>query len=267
MIHLRAGIIYAIANGRINKSHLEEILHWSKYTKVIESLYRVYQIQQIETVGMYRAPVDFDVKEQFGDHFELVKKYLDIISIHIIAYYFYEYCYVVLENPIIAWSKNTRGHQEEQNTLSRFNDVYGYSITTIKRKEYIIPGTDIMISGTPDGEVQNSPGGIFDGYLVEIKYQNNKSNDYVVRNKCQIAAYSKIFNKSVMLIVFSNDYFQGNSHNGSNHYNVYRYTKETLSKFWESDVVPKLISNINKIKNNLFIVDPSEIPKYLAYIS
>lgn len=254
MIHLRAGIIYAIANNKFGKSHLDEILYWSKHMKLIEALFRVHQIQQIKDVGMYRAPVDFSVENHFDSQYSQVSEYLKNISIHIIAYYFYEYRYVVLDNPVIAWSKNTKGHKEEQNTLNRFNNVYGYNITTIKRKEYTIPGTNIVISGTPDGEIVNSPGGIFDGYLLEIKYQNNKSNDCVNRNKCQIAAYSKIFGKSVMLIVYNN-----------NQYNVYKYTKETLSKYWSYDVEPKLISNVDKIRSNIFIVKPSDIPKYLSY--
>lgn len=253
-MQIRAGIIHPISYGKLSKLHKNEILYWSGHSKIIEVLMQIYTILTLNEEG-YVAPVDFCLDTYFGEYTYLAEKYLSDVSDNIIAYYFYEYQCVMIENPISVWSKNTIGHQEERNTLDKFNNIYGYTIDSVRRREYTIPGTNITISGTPDGIVTQSPGHIFDGYLVEIKYQNNKFTDFILRNKCQISAYAKIFKKPVMLIILSNRKYQ-----------VFKYSLETLERFWEKEILPKLLINIREIHENLLITDPHDIPKYLTYL-
>ena len=251
MIRLRAGILYNIANSILKKQHISEIFYWSNNPKYILSMQMINDILEIDKDINYIPPVDFDYEHYFEDF--SVLKYLDDVSINVLAYYFLEYCkFEKIENPILQWKTNTRGQAEEKAAIYRFNNVYGYTINPIKRSEYKIPNTNIIISGTPDGIIMSSPGGIFDGYLVEIKYQTKINND---RNKFQIASYCKIFNKPVMLIIYS-----------VNKYKIFHYTVETLNRMWNKYVLPGLLKNIEIIKENVIIKKPQDIIKYQEYL-
>lgn len=257
MIHIRAGIIYNIANSRIGKQHVSEIFYWSNDPKLVASMKIIYDILSFTDEPNYKAPVDFNYLEYFKDGKDLAKKYLAEVSINLIAYYFLEFNrFECIKNPIVQWNKNTRGHSEEKNAIFRFNNVYGYKIVPVNRGTHTIAGTNLIISGTPDGIIKSSPGGIFDDHIVEIKYQSNMSEICKQRNKYQVCSYSKIFGKPVVLIIYS-----------GNKYLVYRYTIESLEKFWNKEILPKLSNGIKKIEQYVKISTPQDIGKYLRFMN
>lgn len=250
-MNIRAGIIYNVAHiEHLTKQQFTEIFFWSNRIEIINECWHYNQIKKLGDVS-YPAPVDFDPKMYFKNI------NIDELSVNMIAYYFIE-CEPsqLMRNPISNWNPNTYGLQIEKKTIQSFNMVYGYNISSVRRKTYNIPDTDIVISGTPDGEILSSPGGIFDGYLVEIKFQRGSIADVVNRNKYQIAAYSIIFDKPVLIIVFSD--FK---------YRVYRYTKQTLRRFWETEVLPKFLPSATNIRKSIKLDHPADIEKYFSYLS
>jgi len=255
MIRIRAGIIYNIVNLQITKQHANEIFYWSNNPEFVTIMGMINDILSMDVC--YPPPVDFEYLRYFVGYESIAKQYLKDVDLGTIAYYFLEYQkFEKIENPISQWRVNTKGQTEEKNAIYRFNKVYGFTISSIKRGDYMIEGTNIVISGTPDGIITSSPGGIFDGYLVEIKYQTRTNDKTKIRNKYQISSYCKIFNKPVMLIVFLN-----------NKYNVYHFTVETLNKIWNKDILPGLKANIKNIQDKLLIRCPQDITTYYDYIN
>jgi hypothetical protein len=256
MIHVRAGLIYNISHDKITKQHVSEIFYWSNDVNFISVLKMIEEILLIDPNINYSPPVDFNINIYFGNFHEVAYNHLKNVGMNVLAFYFLEYCkFKVIDNPVSSWNKNTKGLKEEEFAIFRFNNVYGYNIVKARRGIYKVDGFDLSISGTPDGIVQSSPGGIFDDHLVEIKYQPRISEESKMRNKYQIACYSKIFNKPVMLIIYTN-----------NNYTIHRFTMESLNKFWNNNIMPKLIKGFNQIKDVVKVKSLSDLHKYNSFI-
>lgn len=265
-MHIRAGILCQLIDGQLNKDHLLEIIYWSGWTDQLKAVYNIYKILELYKLDptLYYKPIaDYNLSNYFGQHTNLATKYLELVPPEIICYYFHEVYfidipYITIGNPAKGWNKQTLGHIQENKAVEIFNQIYGYEIASIGRQSYKIPGTNITISGRPDGYIKSSPGGIFDDFILEIKYSRNKrQDDYQIRkNKVQMASYCKTFNKSVMLIVYS-----------KNTYNVFRYLKNMLNKFWDKEILPKLHTQYPKLFERLCISSPEDIPKYLSSVS
>lgn len=257
MINLRAGLVYNISNGKLNKQHMNEIFYWSNNHKFITLLKMIDEILTIDPNINYNSPIDFDASFYFGEFYEMIKIYLNDVGENVLSYYFLEYCrFETITNPITVWNKNTVGQKQEKIAIFKFNNVYGYRIGEAKRGNYLIEEHGLLISGTPDGVVLSSPGGIFDDHIVEIKCQNRINDECKTRNKYQIACYCKIFNKPVLLIIYN-----------CGQYLIYRFTLESLNRFWNSQVLPKLIKGINPFKKFIKVKSLTDFKQYESFIN
>ncbi len=256
MINLRAGLIYNISHKKITKQHVNEIFYWSNNPKYISVLKMIEEILLIDPNINYTPPIDFNVTAYFGDYYKVAYDYLKNVGINVLAYYFFEHCkFQMIVNPISSWNKNTKGQKQEKSAIFKFNNVYGYSIQKIKRSSYVIKDHNLSISGTPDGIVKSSPGGIFDDHIVEIKCQLKINDECKERNRFQIACYSKIFNKPVLLIIY----------NGGQ-YVIYRFSIESLDKCWNNQILPKLIKGVDSLKDIITVNNLSDLKKYNSYV-
>lgn len=256
-LNVRAGIIYLLVYNQYTYCHILEIVYWSGLSDKIKTLIDINNILNFQDKDInYVAPVDFTIESCFRKNTELAQKYLAGVSINLIAYYYYEYSFIDrIINPAKLWRKNTIGHKNENNTLNILNYVYGYDIVRVQRKSIVLDNLGIIISGTPDGIIKSSPGNIFNGYLVEIKYGRCISADQVQKNIVQIAAYSKIFGMPVLLI----SYYHGK-------YWIKRYSLEKLAKVWDN-LCPRLKDTMDIIRSKILIDSPAEVGEYLAFTS
>jgi hypothetical protein len=256
MINIRSGLVYNISNNNLSKQHINEIFYWSNDVKYISILKVIQEILMIDPNINYIPPIDFDIMIYFDGYYDIAYHYLKNVGMNVLSFYFLEHCkFKIIDNPIAAWNKNTKGLKEEELAIFRFNNIYGYKIGKAKRGSYIIKEHNLLISGTPDGIVESSPGGIFDDYIVEIKYQPRITSECKIRNKYQISSYCKIFNKPVLLIILT-----------GNNYIIHRFTLDCLNKFWNDEVVPKLIKGIGFIKKFVKVESLDDLNKYTEFI-
>lgn len=265
-MYIRAGLIYQIINGLVTKEICKELIYWSDYLSNNEFYYDMYYVGIIlKSYFCYEAPIDFDPYVYFGKMSVLIPKIFPKFTIREIydalSFYVYEYSLEVSEekskiipgNPVTRWF-GAVGKDMENMTKFVLQEIYGFSIGIIDKQSYKIPGTDIVIVGKADGIVDRSPGGIYDGYVLECKYVQTRCS--IDRVKTQIACYSKIYNRPVLLTIMMN-----------NEIKMFSYSCKNLDKFWDGYIYPKLDQECREIKSKIFMENIKDIPEYIEFMT
>lgn len=270
-MYIRAGIVYQIIkkvqNQKILKDLYREVTFWSGWHADNEFLYDMHYIAIILDADIdYPAPVDFDMEQYYRGRSQQILQMFDGIPIQMLydamSYYLYNYrlellcelAEIIPKYPADQWfGKN--GKSIEKSIKFIMSSIYGYSITSIDRGEYVIPNTDIHLMGKADGYISKSPGGIYDDHVLECKYTPTGASN-IEKNRIQIACYHKIYGKPVLLAIYSGADIK-----------LYRYSCQNLARIWDENIEKLLVPRCFELENKLKITDTCQVPELIKLFS
>lgn len=264
-MYIRAGIIYQLINRYLSKEIYRELIYWSNYSENNSFYYDMYYVLTImESDFYYQAPIDFDLECYYPGR---SKQILELFGgctqqdVHdAVSYYIYEYrmileeekMYIIPENPTNTWF-GTIGKDMETTTKIILSSIYGFTIDEIQRSFYTIPDTNINIAGKADGYIRSSPGGIYNGYVLECKYVQNRCK--IAKVMTQIACYNKIYGCPVLLAILT-----------GNEIKLFSYSSITLAKHWANKIVTKLVDVCSEIDQKILIKNIEDVPDHIEFM-
>jgi len=268
-MHIRAGLVYPLAKKKYSKDSyrgiVREIIYWSGWCDDNKFYYDMYYIGIILNSDLcYPAPFDFDLSVYYPGY---EQKILNIFAewdcqdiFDAISYYIYHYQLVLAEemvrviplNPTLCWLE-TKGKNYEVTVKFILNQVYGFDIGVIDRKDYKIPGTDVTLVGKADGIIVSSPGGVYDKHVLECKYARNKCN--IEKNRTQIACYYKIYGLPVLLVIFQDNVIK-----------TYRYGEYSLAQTWNENV-GSLLTACDEIRRVAKLENTESVPEAIELLA
>lgn len=264
-MRVRAGIVYQMITDRMEPKNYREIIFWSGWADNIKFYFDIYNINKIiESEIRYATPKDFQLQQFFGNRsgqlMKIFEDYEDECILGAVSYYLFEYVYAIidqlkiitLQNPTYGWY-STLGLNMESSAKIILTQIYGYDIIEIDRAEVTI-SKSIMLVGKADGLIKSSPGGLYDGWILEIKFSKG-GNCNILKNQSQIACYHKIYDRPVLLVIYTLKQLK-----------IYPYNSAKLGQIWDSTINDKLIAECKKIKKISNVEKIQDIPKLMELI-
>lgn len=158
------------------------------------------------------------------------------------------------------WNNNTVGHVKEELAIDYLSKTMGWKIDQCSYHcKTICPG--IVITGTPDGYIDNCIDGPGNRYYIEIKHTVN----ITYKHMFQIYGYWLIYQRPILLISGHTSYKDDRSKpiERSSKYTIHEYTEKSMSHDWKA-YERQFIQKSKRLRK---LIIPDDFESYLHFRS